>query len=641
MAALGKPIAFRGRVFTIVGVTPAAFWGLQPGRQVDVSLPITQQPDMLANTRATWFQAFARLQPGVTLERARSEADTILQSFVQNRERFIDMPSAARGLDRLRARFATPLYALALLAAIVLVVTCANLSNLLLARGVGRAREFAIRLAAGAGAGRLMRQLLTETLLLFLIGAAAGLVVAYLAIEALTGFFAVGRIPIVLDIQYNWRIAAFATGVSLAAALLTGLWPALGAARTDPHGAIKDHDGRVVGSARLTSATRVLVAGQVALSLVLLLTAVMFAKTMNNLRAVDLGFTPAHVLTMSLDPLLTGERVSEAREAFWTRALERMNALPDVRAASLSVLTPLSGRDTGAAVAVPGFQPRDRDDTIVRLNHVSEDYFRTFGIDLIAGRVFTARDVNTAPHVVVVNEAAAAAYFPGRSAIGASLTFGKSDVYQVVGVVRDHKHGSVRGDAPRFAFVPLRQRLDPISRITLAVQSDLPPASLAAIVRREVEAVEPRTLVSDVITAEEQVDATLITEQLLSVLASAFAALAVTLAAIGLYGILSYAVARRTSEFGVRLALGAQPSDIVSVVLRQIARQVAAGIAIGLPLAILTARVARGMLFGVAPGDAASYAFAIAVLAIAAGIATCLPARRAAKIDPMTALRSE
>jgi putative ABC transport system permease protein len=478
-------------------------------------------------------------------------------------------------------------------------------------------------------------------MLLFALGAAAGLVVAHLTIQALTGFFAIGRSPIVLDVQYNWRLAAFAAGVALAAALVTGVWPALRASRTNANAAMKDHDERVAGSTRLAAATRAIVAGQVALSLVLLVPAVMFVQTMMNLRAVDLGFSGSRVLTMSLDPLMTGDNVSAAREQFWDRVLERVAALPEVRAASLSVLTPLSGRDTGTTITVPGFQPQNREDSVVHLNHVSENYFATFSIDVVDGRAFTARDARGAVNAVVLNQSAAAAYFPRRSAVGETITFGKSDVYHVVGVARDHKHVSVRREAPRFAFVPLRQRIDPISRITLAIKSDQQHATLAPAVAREVQAVYPRTLVSDVIGVEEQIDATLVSERLLSILATAFAALAVALAAIGLYGVLSYSVARRRSEFGVRLALGARPSRIASAVLSEVSLQVAIGVAIGIPVTLTIARAAEGMMFGVAPTGAWNYVISATAVVLVATLAAYLPARRAAMIDPVTALRAE
>jgi predicted permease len=377
----------------------------------------------------------------------------------------------------------------------------------------------------------------------------------------------------------------------------------------------------------------------VALSLVLLVAAVLFARTIVNLRAVDLGFSGSDVLTMSLQPDLPGD--TAAREQLWTRVLERVRGLPGVHAASLSVLTPLSGRNTGTVLTMPGVRPRAGMEQSIRLNHVSEDYFRTFGIELLAGRALTRRDATGAVKVAVLNDTAAKAYasFTGRSPIGETLELGESGVYQVVGVVRDHKHLSVREQAPPFAFVPVWQPIDPISRITLAVSSDQPPSTMARAVANEVRAIHPGTLVSDVIGVEEQIDATLVTERLLSMLATGFAALVLGLAAIGLYGIVSYSVARRRIEFGVRLALGAPRSRVASAVVGEVLLQVAAGIVVGLPLALVIARTAERLLFGVTPADPASYLLGAAALTMAACAAAWLPARRACSIDPADTLR--
>jgi predicted permease len=303
------------------------------------------------------------------------------------------------------------------------------------------------------------------------------------------------------------------------------------------------------------------------------------------------------------------------------------------------VLTPLSGRDTGKFVSVAGYQPSGDKDRIVHLNHVSEDYFQTFGIALLAGRALTALDAAGAAKVAVINETAAKRYFAGRDPIGEMLSFGEARDYQIVGVVRDHKHLRIQEAAQRFAYVPLWQRVDPVGRVTLSVSSDQPGARLARALSDQVGAVHAGTLVSDVIGVEEQIDATLVSERLLSRLAGAFAALALLLAAIGLYGVLSYSVARRRAEFGVRLALGAPPSRVAVGVLREVLLQVAVGLAIGLPAALAVARAASSLLFGVTPGDPAAYLLGAGALAAVACLAAWLPVRRACSIDPCEALR--
>jgi predicted permease len=635
-AAIGRTIFFSGRAYTIVGVTTAAFWGLHPGRQVEVFFPITGQGSALADPSGRWMEVVARLRPGTGVEEATAQASTIFRSFVGEQAPGMAAPAnlalvpAARGTERLRARFAQPLYLLALAAGTVLLIACANLGNLLLARGAARRRELAIRRATGAGAGRLLRQLLTETLLLFLLGGAAGLLLAHLAIQGLVGFFAGGRTPILLDVRHDWRLLLFAAGLTLAAGVITAWWPALRALRTDPQATMRSGGGTAAGSGRL------LVTGQVALSLVLLTGAAIFGRTMINLRAADLGFGGQRVLTMSLDVVGPGQ---QARQPLWRQILERVRALPGVRAASLSVLTPLSGRNTGAVVAVPGFQPLGEAERLARLNHVSEDYFRTFGIELRRGRAFTTGDSQATSAVAILNEAAAVAYFGGREAIGETLVLGQERRYRVVGIVRNHKHLSVREPTPRQVFIPLWQPFDPISRITLAVASDQPPAALARAVAEQVRALQASTLVSDVIGMDAQIDATLLSERLLSTLATTFGALALILTAVGLFGVLSYAVARRRAELAIRMALGAPPTRIASDVLRQGLVQVGSGVLLGLPFALVLARAAEGSLFGVTAADPTSYALSAAVLLVVAALAAWLPAHRAGSIDPASTLR--
>jgi predicted permease len=645
---LGRTLAFHDRAYTIVGVTPRDFWGLEPGRQVEVTLPITLEREHLADAGDWWFNAVARVRQGAALDEATTQVDTVFQSFMRGsnlsglRAKFFDrleLRPAAHGRNGLRSRFSRPLYGLTIVAALVLLIACANIGSLLLVRGAARGREFAIRLATGAGSARLFRQLLTETGLLFLCGAAAGIPIALTAVDALTGFFTVGRNPIRLDVQLNWRVGLFAAAVVGVAAAATALWPALRALQTGPQDALKDGANRLAGSRRTGRATRVLVAAQVAIALVLLVTAVIFARTMINLRAVDLGFDGTHVLTLSLDPVLPDDSAAQVRPQLWRQMLARVQALPGVRAASLSVLTPLSGRDSSRVVTTTGVQPRDEADRIIHVNHVSEDYFRTFGIQLVRGRTFSNTDQATAPRVVVLGEAAARWLFAGRDPVGQTIRLGAAQSYQVIGVVRDARHRSVREAAARFAFIPLWQQDSGISRTTLAVSSSLPSSLLVRTIGDTVRAVHASTLISEVIGVEDQIDATLVSERLLSTLAAGFGLLALGLAAIGVYGVLSYSVSQRRAEFGIRSALGASPASLAWTVLREVALEVVFGAAIGLPLAAGGARLSRSLLYGVQPGDPGQYLICATLLAVVVTLAAMWPVRRAWLIDPAETLR--
>jgi putative ABC transport system permease protein len=644
-SALGRTLSFGERTFTIIGVTRAEFTGLEPGRQVDVTLPITQERRLLANAQVRWFNAVARLRPGIAAARAEVEVNAIFQSFLADHGREIErlrsqvdrvlLTPASRGRDQLRDRFSSPLVALTIVGAMLLLAACANLAGLLLVRGTSRGREFAIRLATGAGSARLVRMVLTETTVLFLLATAAGLPIGAVLIQRLTRFIAVGRRPVLLDAQFDWQIVMSATAVAFGAACLTGLWPALRAMRTDPQRFLKGNRARPTRSwGAVTGYT--LVTGQVALSLALVVTSALFVQTIANLRRVDLGFPPTGVLTMSIAPDFRRAVTPVAREHVWRRVLERVSALPGVRAASLSALTPLSGRSTGAMVTAPGSSPRD-----IRLNHISENYFRAFETQLVAGRTFESTDVAGAPRVALLNETAAKAVFPGRSAIGERIAIASAGEYHVVGVVRDHKHLSLREESAPFAFVPVWQGIDALGRLTLAVTSMLRDATMTRAVADAVREVDSGILISDVFGVEEQIDATLVTEQVVSMVATAAAAIVLGLALIGLYGIVSYSVARRTSEFGIRLALGARRGQVASHVVGEIAAHVAAGLVVGLPLAFVIARAAEALLFGVTSTDALSYVAGAGALVLSAGVAAWLPAARAARIDPAVSLRQE
>jgi predicted permease len=651
--ALGRTLGFRDRPFTIVGVTPAAFTGLVPGRHIDVTLPIVLEGALLENADTWWFEAVARVAPGMSREVAASQVDAIFQTFMRGfapgsptanmkRSHFdhLILVPAGQGLDQLRRRFETPLQALVLVSGAVLLITCLNLGTLLLVRGAARERELAVRIAAGAGTGRLCRQLLTEALLLFATGALLATGVAHMTVTVLTSVFAGGRNPILVDARWDWRVGVFAASVTLAAGLLTGLWPAIrlvrrGRTSASPHG----HGTRVAGSAPLSRVARYAVAAQFALSLVLLVTAIMATRTMANLRAVDLGFRPAQVLTMSITALQLGAepRRREARAAFWRDTLRRVRALPGVRSASLSVVTPLSGRDRGRMVTIAGYEPQGDRDRAIKVNLVADDYFQTFGIDMRGGRPLTASDGEVP--VAVVNEAAVTKFFAGRNPLGQTLDFGAYGRFQIVGIASDHKHRAIREATPPMTYLSIWHPIDSPERVTLSVASNRPAAMLARRVADQVRTVHSRTIVSDVLAVDQQIDETLVGERLLSMLATTLAVLAIGLAMVGLYGILTDAVARRRIELAVRMALGAPRSHVAWVTYRAVLWQVIAGVALGLPAALALTPYTSSLLFGVTPHEPSTYVLAIAGLASVALLAAAVPTRRALRIAPADVIR--
>jgi len=649
---LGKTIGIGRRQFTIVGVAERRFTGLVPGRSSEITVPITVDDPILLRG-ANWFlDIVARIRPGVAPGRARAEIDPIYQNFMRplvdfspdlRRDYFDHMAllPASRGASTLRDRFAEPLVILMVLVGVVLLVGCSNLANLFMARAASREREFAVRLAIGAGWWRLARQLWTETMVLFSCGAAAGLALAVWGSQLLAGFLAVGRTPLSIDVKLNGLVLAFTAGITLLAGLIFGVVPTLVAARTNPQAAL--HGGRSTDSRTRTGIRQFLVVAQVALSLTLLVGGGLFVRTLANLNHIDLGFRQQGVTTMSVSP--QGPAYTDARlEGLWAGLPERIGQVPGVASASVSVLTPLSGRDRGVRVTVPGYHANAGLDQLVTQNPVSQGYFATFGIPLVAGRTFTAADSKDAPLVAIINEAAARMYFRGRNPIGATIESGtgaRQRVYEIVGVVGDARHMSVRQEVPRFLYLPLAQRRERLGQMTLAVKSAGNPGRMLAAVEREVRSVGSDILVTETMTMQQQVDAALVQERLLAAMGGFFSVLALVLSAVGLYGLLAHVVGQRTSEIGIRMALGADRGAVVWMILGRSLWLVAAGIAVGVPAALMAARPLAALLYGLEPTDFRTVAGGVLVLVVSAVVASLIPARRASRIDPITALRAE
>ncbi len=653
-AVIGQTLAIGQKQFTIVGVAEPRFTGMVPGLSSGITVPITSlDPKLLKG--ANWFiDVVARIKPGVTPARARAELEPIFQGFMQpltdlatdiRRDYFdhMEVTPASKGKDTLRGQFAQPLMILMVVVAVVLLVGCSNLANLFMARAGSRQKEFAVRLAIGAGRMRLARQLLTETMLLFACGTALGLFLATWGSTLVAGFLAAGRTPLFIDPHLNFPVLSFAAAISLLTGLLFGVAPTLASAHADPQAAMHGVGRAASDSRSRTAARQILVVAQVALSLILLVGGGLFVRTLSNLNSLDLGFRQKGVLTMRVLP--TGRGYTDARlGALWSELLRRVCAMPGVRTASVSELTPLSGRDRGVRAVIPGFNPGQGLDQLVTQNHVSDGYFETFGIPLLAGRTFTTADRAGAPDVAVINQAAARFYFPGRNPLGATVEVGQGAqhrVFTVVGVVGDARHMNLRQQVPRFLYIPAAQQRNRLTRMSLAVQSGVDPAHLMAALQREVRAQGPDLLVTEVLTLKEQVNAALLQERLLSTLGGFFGGLALLLAAVGLYGLLTHVVGRRTGEIGVRMALGADRVAVVWMILRRSLWLVAIGLAVGVPAALLATRPLAALLYGLAPADPGTIAFGVLMLVVTALVASYIPAYRASRIDPVTALRNE
>jgi len=646
---VGTVVRYQDRAVTIVGVTPRDFGGLQTGQQVDITLPVTTVGnDLLRDSGAFWSNTIARVRRGVPADQAQRDINAIFSSLdvgsgrSEPPQRRVELVSASRGLDRVRRQLSTPLLLVLGAVGAVLLIACANIANLLSIRAAGRRRELAVRTALGAGGGRLVRQLLTESALLFTMGAAAGLLVAKVVHRVLEGYLAVGRMPITLDLTLNARVLGVAAAVTLVAGLLSGLAPAWRAGSRQNNGFM---DLRLAGRPAngSSSTSRLLVVIQVAVSVVVLLGGSLLLRTLVNLRSVDLGFLVDGMLTLSIHPLETAYTTEQRRQVF-DRVLEHVRQLPGVESASLSVLTPLSGRDRSRGVVVPGRVPRSGDSD-VHVNYVSPGYFETFGIPITLGRSVNTADDARAPGITVMNSAAAKLYSDVRSALGTPLAFDPPDdpprSFTLVGVAGDSRHLSVRDPAPRFVYLSLSQVPDLPTRVTLAVRTrDVLPA-MGDIVRREIDKVGTDILVSDVETVAQQVDRALLRERLTSTLGVAFAALGLLLAALGLYGVTAYAVLARTPEIGIRMALGSTPDAVQSLILRQALTMGAVGVVIGLPLGIAVAVAIRHLLYGVVPTDPSMVAACVAILLAVTALAGYLPARRAARIDPVRVLAAQ
>jgi predicted permease len=642
--AIGAPVSIRGRVFTIVGVTPPAYVGAWAGRPADLIVPLATMmtSEQRTNVGNYWLAVLGRLTPDSSVTRVDAEVAAVFDALLRaNASAVPDLSrwrvgavAARSGFNGLGDGTARPLLLAMGTAGLILALACVNLSGLLLARGEARQREVSLRLAIGAGRGRLVRQLLTESLVLALIGGAAGLAMAGWFSTRLFNLFVSG-LDVVVSVAPDWRALAFTGLLAVATCIGAGLAPALRSVRVSVNPGLKDV--RTRGPGRLG---QVLVVAQLAISMVLVVGATLFIGTLAKLYAVDRGFESDDVLVVNLrNSRLPRDRARAVQQD----VLDRIRSLSGVRSASAAQYLPVGGWTGGLfriGVQVQGYAARP-DEPNIGFNVIAPGYFTTLGTPVLAGRDFTDRDAGTGPKVAIVNERFARYFFGGRTALGRRIT-SSGGTYDIVGVVRDAKDQQLRESSLPTMYVSWTQReeADQPSSYAYLVRGGN-PVQLVPALEPLVRAADPQLRVRTVTLYETLIDQTIANERVLATLGGLFGALGLVIAAVGIFGVLAFQVARRTNELGVRMVLGASRWSVMGLVLRDVAVMLVPGIAIGAGLSLMVTGLARGMLFGVTPTDPAAFVTAAVALTGAALFAGWLPARRASRVDPMQALRHE
>jgi predicted permease len=661
---LNAALVVNGEPLTVVGVAPRGFSGTTMGSIPEVFVPMTLRDQMesmfkgsLESRRSYWAYAFARLKPGVSLEHAMSSLNVpyhaILndveaplqkgmseQTMKQFRARKISGEIDARGQSSMHKEAKTPLILLLSVTGLVLLIACANIANLLLARAAGRSAEMAVRLSIGASRARLVRQLLAEAGILASAGGALGLLVARWTVDLILSLMPNDAVNVV-TFAIDARVLLFAFALSVGTGLLFGLFPALHSTRPNLVTAIKGQAGQPSGSRAASRFRTALVTAQVGLSMMLLVCAGLFVRSLLNVSRVDLGLRTERVVTFGVSPALNGYAGPRSLELF-ERLEDDLAALPGVEGVSAALVPVLAGDNWGSSLQVEGFPAGPDTDTNASLNKVGPGYFKTMGVTLLAGREFTRADGGTSPLVAIVNEQFTKKFNLGREAVGKHIQDGPKDSPQIeiVGVVANAKYSEVKDAPPPQYFVPYRQGRT-IGFLNYYVKTSLPPDQLLATIPRVVARIDPNLPVQDLRTMEQQVRENVFVDRLLTVLSASFAALATLLAAVGLYGVLAFTVAQRTREIGLRMALGAAPERVRRMILSQMGVMTAIGGAAGLALAAFAGRSAESLLFEIKGFDPLVFAASAVLLALIALGAAFVPALRASRVDPMTALRYE
>jgi putative ABC transport system permease protein len=661
---LNKQLVVNGHSLTVVGVSRAGFSGVQVGQVPDVFIPITLKAQMtpnwdgLADRDDHWLAMIGRLKTGMSISRAEAGIAPTYHAMLETespakkkdskaRQEFLDrkliLETGSKGRPILQHDAGGPLLALMGMVGLVLLIACANLASLLVARGEARQREIALRLALGAGRWRLVRQLIAESLVLALAGGAAGMMLASWTLGLIVGVIPENTGGSGLETQLDYRVLIYAAAVSILTGILFGLAPALRATRANIQTILKDQGSSVSAGRSNVRTRKFLLASQIALTVVLLAAAGLFAHSLLNLNRQDLGVRPDHVLQFSISPELIGYTPQQS-VVLVERIRKNLESLPGVRAASASEIPMLASSNSSSNITVQGYKEQENENMDVDQNFVGPDFLSAMGAALLSGREIHESDTATAPNVAVVNEKFVQRFFAGREPIGQHFGFGGGDDVhldvEIVGVVKDSKNVDLRQAVEPYVLVPYSHSSH-FGNATFYVRTNQDPVSLASAVRKTVRDNDEKLSVFDLRTLTAQVDAIVFTDRLVTYFSLALALLAALLAAIGLYGVMAYVVARRTREIGIRMALGATRRNVAGMVLQEIGAIATVGLLIGLIAAYAVGRVMESLLFGVKASDPFVFVAASGLLIIVAALAGWLPARSAASVDPMVALRYE
>jgi predicted permease len=661
---VGRKVLVNGFPMTIVGVAEPGLTSLEQSYLADVFVPlmmkkqITPTWDGLDSRRVMWLSVFGRLREGVTMAQSERELQALyaplmaaeLEEFPNADQRLRDrwktkqlhLTPAARGTSEIREAISQPLMVLMGMVAVVLLIACANLANLLIARAAGRRKEIAVRTALGASRWRIVRQLLIDCLVLSLIGGALGLLLSAWTLDALLHYLGAEEPVGQMLVRLDGRAMAFTGLLSVLAALLFGLFPALQASRPDVAPALKEEGASVSAAGGQVQFRRALIVTQVSMSLLLLAVAGLFSRSLFNLRNVDPGFRVDSLIQFGVDAPLNGYS-NAATIDFYTRLQATLASASGVTSVTMASEPLLSDSYSQTTIQVPGLDSEGRDMNPL-VNIVGPGFFRSMGIPLLSGREFEVRDSSAAPRVAVVNQAFAEAYFPGRDPIGQQFYRGRrSDdqkPFQIVGLVKDSKYGGLREER-RKQYFRVHTQVPDLSGMTFYVRASMAPEAVTSLVRQEASRLDQNLPIDEFRTVSSQVDRNIAPQRMASILSAAFGLLATMLAAIGLYGVMSFLVARRTREIGIRIAMGALRGNVIWLVMREVAVLAGAGLLIGLPLAAAAGRAVQSQLFGVNASEWGIYAAAALVTIIVSALAGLVPARRATGIDPIRALRYE